>query len=658
MEGGRQRNVLVSIARNGCSDELAVRVEGLPPEVQQHPCLLAPGQEIASLQLEAGIHAECTASPVVLSLWQGQTRAAECDAQLTVTPFRMPVLGAIEPIRLEQGEKRLLRLAVERRDCSAPLRLEVEDLPRGVKQHCIPADRGASTLILELAAVANAAPAAGPVHFQLWTGKDRLGEARKVPFTLLEHRAPPRLLARGPVHLKAGGSTEVLCEMDPPDPSGSYRLRLEGLPTGVDADVQPVPKGSKRVAVPVRAAANARRGDFTITVLALDQEKKAAECQVALAIDSPEPRPAPAPPRGAPRPVTVKEVRARSELVTLSTTDHVLLHARYYRGAQGKTSGCVLLLHDLNKSSADPSWRSLAEKLHARGHTVLALDFRGHGESKQVEPDFWDEPVNQGLTSYIRGAPANAQPRHIEHSDFPGEYAVWLLHDIAAARAFLELKHDNPDEPVNLRNLVIVGAGQGATLGAVWLATESFRYRIRSEPGEPLRWDHNPETEIFAGTIWIGLDLTLVDRRMDNHLVLAGRNARLPMVLLYGDTDQMTRQALRPIFDALQRATSRVGSALLGVPNTGVTRQQLLTRNLKTSDMVCETVDHLVQIRFEAPWARRHFAERYYRWIVPWRGARLIHYTAKKPGEERLRQIPLWAFDMPLRQQARVGPVD
>jgi len=65
------------------------------------------------------------------------------------------------------------------------------------------------------------------------------------------------------------------------------------------------------------------------------------------------------------------------ERIELHTADNVSIIGTHYRGEQGSPG--VLLLHMLPETKE--SWDMFARKLQQRGFGVLAIDFRGQGES-------------------------------------------------------------------------------------------------------------------------------------------------------------------------------------------------------------------------------------------------------------------------------------
>ena len=95
---------------------------------------------------------------------------------------------------------------------------------------------------------------------------------------------------------------------------------------------------------------------------------------------------------GARRSVTREEV-------SLITEDKVRLAATYYE-ASGEEA--VILLHQLNKDRR--SWEEFARQLQQRGYAVLAIDFRGHGESEGDWRRFGKEEFRAMLKDVMAGA--------------------------------------------------------------------------------------------------------------------------------------------------------------------------------------------------------------------------------------------------------------
>jgi pimeloyl-ACP methyl ester carboxylesterase len=216
------------------------------------------------------------------------------------------------------------------------------------------------------------------------------------------------------------------------------------------------------------------------------------------------------------------------EKVSFETVDEVELQGTYYRSDQGTKAPCALLLHDIGGSSRQPGWAELARKLQKEGYAVLLFDFRGHGKSTAVQPAFWKVTAN----TRIRGA--NAKKQEIHYKDFPATYMPMLVNDIAAARRFLDLKNDAKE--CNSRNLIVIGAQEGATLGVLWLAAEWNR-----RPPKSAGFNLPPFGDDIAAGVWLTISPTLGRSRHPQFRVdnwIRPLRDRTPMFFLYGDEDR------------------------------------------------------------------------------------------------------------------------
>src|SRR5262249_44722526 len=117
--------------------------------------------------------------------------------------------------------------------------------------------------------------------------------------------------------------------------------------------------------------------------------------------------------------------------VPFTTFEKVELHGSFYHSPNVKEASCVFMLTNLAGCREKDNWKELAEALRA-DYAVLSFDFRGHGESTDVSPQFWQVPNN----SIIKGA--GRMPTHINFKDFPPAYLPVLANDISAAKRYLD----------------------------------------------------------------------------------------------------------------------------------------------------------------------------------------------------------------------------
>ncbi len=191
----------------------------------------------------------------------------------------------------------------------------------------------------------------------------------------------------------------------------------------------------------------------------------------------------------------------KKERVRFKSYDDVELIGSFYAGNSRK-SPAVLLLHELGGSSQDAGWDELARKLQDQGFSVLSFDFRGHGKSTTVGKAFWTVQINRSL----RGVNLNNPRSEINAKDFPAGYFPYLVNDIAAAKRFLDEQNDA--QVCNSSNLILIGAKDGATLGALWAASEFGHVRGFRNQFNVLV-PKGVEGEDITCCVWISISQTL-----------------------------------------------------------------------------------------------------------------------------------------------------
>ena len=126
---------------------------------------------------------------------------------------------------------------------------------------------------------------------------------------------------------------------------------------------------------------------------------------------------------------TQEPAAVRFEQVSFLTEDGFELFGSVHLGDKLP----IILLHELGRDRG--SWRTVGEELAARNYTVLALDFRGHGQSvyRDGERIDWTE-----LEDFLE-----------------------MARDIRAAKRFLETS-------VGMGRYAVMGASIGGNLGLRW----------------------------------------------------------------------------------------------------------------------------------------------------------------------------------------------
>jgi pimeloyl-ACP methyl ester carboxylesterase len=324
---------------------------------------------------------------------------------------------------------------------------------------------------------------------------------------------------------------------------------------------------------------------------------------------------------------------ASPQAIEVHTADFVTLKGVFYPAAHGKEALCVLLLHDV--TSKQDGWKDLALALQARGCAVVTFDFRGHGGSTAVAPPFWNVPANQTLNAFTRLVKSGTVPQNIDVTDFPASYYPWLVNDVAALYAWLA--HQNDAGEVNTANLVLIGAGQGATIGALWLNAECHRLAMLLPPNGtiPAKWTAKPEGRNVAGALWLGLEPTLHNRVVPYGRWLqtaAGTNS-IPMHFVYGEKDSRGQKIAAGCLRWIKRDTSTSA----GLANTAASGEALLQEKQTIEKVVGAFLDRLGTKGLKK-WAKSPLDSESFYWVFS-SPSQMIPAIA--PGQQTFHLLPL-----------------
>lgn len=281
-----------------------------------------------------------------------------------------------------------------------------------------------------------------------------------------------------------------------------------------------------------------------------------------------------------------KTVDRSRQIVPITTIDGVNLVGTYYPSQDptgirvSKESPCVILLHKFGSDRSKGDWDKLAKELQVKGYCVISFDFRGHGESRSVEPNFWKVGINNEL---VTKRPDKTRIDAVK--DFKPGYLPWMVNDILAVRKFLEVKNDSAE--LNINSMFLIGAQEGASLGMLFTATEWIRQYTTGFTALQTAGVTHLGGQDIAGCVW----LSLVQRPNNIHFDMNAwvRNTqpmreRTPFYLLYGERDRGAAQTAEGVFGILTggrqknrltqkydvKQTDLAGQALLGQPALGV----------------------------------------------------------------------------------------
>ena len=304
--------------------------------------------------------------------------------------------------------------------------------------------------------------------------------------------------------------------------------------------------------------------------------------------------------------------KANSREVVFNSYDGVALSGTFYPSSSGKRQATVLILHDFDlktggSSTKEEGWSQLAAELQADGYAVLLFDFRGFGNSTTVEAStFWSPQFKNA--SLLRKP---AKPETLTYKSFSPSYLPHLLHDIAAARAYLDRQNDQKN--CNTSSLIVIGAGKGATLGALWMMHEGYLRRDRNNPPLLVPALGEPEARDLAAAVWLTMSPTIGTIRVpvSNALREISRDSKVPQLFVYGKGDangqNFSETMLKTVKPNIKDKTPHLKlTTKVGINGTKLAGEKLLSKPLDTRRIIIkEYLEKVLEERREKEWMER-----------------------------------------------------
>jgi alpha-beta hydrolase superfamily lysophospholipase len=197
----------------------------------------------------------------------------------------------------------------------------------------------------------------------------------------------------------------------------------------------------------------------------------------------------------------------------LHSFDGTPLAASYYPSKLGSTAPPVMLIHEANRSRkdfeepvSDLKGQGLAEHLQVEGYAVLSMDLRGQGQNPRRMLIAGDRPL--------------------------------MYEDVQAGYVFLLDRHNRGD--LNVGKLGVIALGEGANLAVAWAYQPGAAVSTEGRPS-----DLNALVLISPYPEGSGYVL--------GH-VLASLAPRIPLALLAGSKDNVSKDAVESVRRMVERA--------------------------------------------------------------------------------------------------------
>jgi len=304
---------------------------------------------------------------------------------------------------------------------------------------------------------------------------------------------------------------------------------------------------------------------------------------------------------------------AKPDPVKITTVDGVELHGSFY-GSPKKQAPVIICLHNIGagETGTSKNWVSLAETLQPN-FNVLLFDFRGHGKSKNIDPmDFWNMSKFPDNAKLVKGAPKKDT---IDVTDFDKRYYPFLANDLAAVKAYLDRKNDNGG--CNTASTILIGAEQGATLGAVWMNSEWHRYKIvQGNFAMAAKPAPDPEGKDIIACIWLSIAPKLGDSgvQLKNVLEIPVKQKATPTVFMYGDGDKSGKD-LAVTMEKSLKEKGKKHEMIVSYPceKTSLKGAKLIVKSLGTDGVINEFLSkNVLPTRgneyYEREWRKSSFA--------------------------------------------------
>lgn len=327
---------------------------------------------------------------------------------------------------------------------------------------------------------------------------------------------------------------------------------------------------------------------------------------------------------------------------TFITADGVKLHGLFHaspRGAKQNNAVIVLLYQPGfgNRLLANTRWSGLANRLVQDGFHVFEFDWRGHGQSTTLaDPQtFWNNPFT-GLWNarHVKGANEKPFKSTIQFTDFEKPYFPMYALDLAAVRQHLDAKNDL--RIVSTSSIYLIGEGDTAALGMLWMAAEWLRPAVHpnaNQLGGAPRYLVVPQPLLgglgieagndIAGAVWLSASVPAaiqtddITRWSKNAPKLRTNNT---MLFMHGGQDTKAKIDGKAYYDQVLVAK---GSKTLGVApleqtflyeikGTKLNGVNLLDENSLTEETILKYLSARQRDRVAIGWKLRNYMNSYY----------------------------------------------
>ena len=160
-----------------------------------------------------------------------------------------------------------------------------------------------------------------------------------------------------------------------------------------------------------------------------------------------------------------EDLKPRPETLTTKDDRPLALAITYWPSAMKQDGAVVVLLHGQKGNQLD--WGALPKALQDEGYAVIAVDLRGHGQSKTVGATVEAVETNPKK----KPKPAKLGVKEVDANNLKVvDYENMVQYDMKAVKAFIFSEHQK--KKLNMNKMGIIGGTMGASVGLQFAARD------------------------------------------------------------------------------------------------------------------------------------------------------------------------------------------
>lgn len=285
-----------------------------------------------------------------------------------------------------------------------------------------------------------------------------------------------------------------------------------------------------------------------------------------------------------------EDVKPRQE--TLIAKDGFRIATTYWPTGQKQEGGVVVLLHALNGNQLD--WGTLPKQLQDEGYAVIAVDLRGHGQSKGAAEEVETKPA-KGKSKPAKTGKATLEAASLRARDFE----AMVLLDMEAVKSFIYSEHQK--QKLNMNKMAIVGAGMGAAVALKYAAVDWTKAPHSDGPVG----NRTPRGQDIRALVLLTPDSEVSGLPLPDAI----KTLRVPpfqigMMFGYGTKDKMDKGQTKKLYDQAVSVESNEKRMYLQEYNTALRGSAMLGKGLNVEVNIATFLKkHLQELNSE--WRNR-----------------------------------------------------